>query len=49
MKLFKWLEWAHDKPAEHPGLLLFFTIKGEDIYFIDVKDHPKGSGWFDRE
>ena len=29
--------------------LLFFTFKGNTVYFIDVKSHPKGSGWFDKE
>lgn len=39
----------YDKPAERSGLLLFFTTKEENVYFIDVKNHPKGSGWFDKE
>ena len=29
--------------------LLFFQAKGQVVHFIDVKPHPKGSGWFDRE
>lgn len=29
--------------------LLFFQPKGSTVHFIDVKPHPKGAGWFDRE
>ena len=29
--------------------LLFFTFERNTVYFIDVKSHPKGSGWFDKE
>lgn len=29
--------------------LLFFTVKGRVVHMIDIKKHPKGSDWFDRE
>lgn len=29
--------------------LLFFQPKGSKVHFIDVKPHPKGSSWFDRD
>lgn len=29
--------------------LLFFTVKGRVVYMIDIRKHPKGSNWFDRE
>lgn len=38
----------YSKPAERSDLLLFFTVKDGDVYFIDVKSHPKSSGWFDK-
>lgn len=38
----------YNEPAERSNLLLFFTVKGENVYFIDVKNHPKGDGWFDK-
>lgn len=37
-----------DKPALNPNLL-FFQVKGQVVHFIDVKPHPTGSDWFDRE
>lgn len=29
--------------------LLFFQTKGQVVHLIDVKPHPKGSQWFDRD
>lgn len=29
--------------------LLFFTHNNNNVYLIDVKKHPKGSEWFDKE
>lgn len=29
--------------------MLFFQIKGQVAHFIDVKKHPQGSDWFDRD
>ncbi len=29
--------------------LLFFQPKGNVVHFIDVKPHPKGASWFDRD
>lgn len=29
--------------------LLFFQPKGQAVHLIDVKPHPKGRGWFDRD
>ncbi|MDD6570927.1 MAG: hypothetical protein PUF12_00935 [Thermoflexaceae bacterium] len=29
--------------------LLFFQADSNNIYMIDVKRHPRGNGWFDRE
>lgn len=29
--------------------LLFFQPKGQVVHFIDVRPHPKGTAWFDRE
>lgn len=39
----------YNKFTERSDKLLFFTIKDNKVYFIDVKDHPKGSGWFNKE
>lgn len=37
-----------DKPALNQNLL-FFQVKGQVVHFIDVKLHPTGSSWFDRD
>lgn len=29
--------------------LLFFQVKNGVAYFIDIKQHPKGDGWFDKK
>lgn len=38
----------YEKPAKRSDLVLFFIIKGNNIYFIDVKNHPKNETWFDK-
>lgn len=37
-----------NKKCTNPHLL-FFQIKGQVAHFIDVKKHPQGSDWFDRD
>lgn len=36
-----------DRKCKNPNLL-FFQAKGQVVHFIDVKKHPEGNGWFDR-
>lgn len=43
------LEKAEPDKAFNNGKLLFFIPKGRVVHFIDIKPHPKGSSWFDRD
>ncbi|OVE70670.1 hypothetical protein CCS79_01480 [Clostridium diolis] len=38
----------YNKLAKRSDLVLFFAIRNNDVYLIDVKKHPKGWKWFDK-
>ncbi len=38
----------YEQPAKRSDLVLFFIISKDNIYFIDVKKHPKNETWFDK-
>lgn len=42
------LEKSDEKGNYTNPNLLFFQPQDNTVHFIDVKPHPKGSGWFDR-
>lgn len=43
------LHLEKDTDGRSNGNLLFFQPQGRIVHFIDVRPHPKGSAWFDRE